>query len=68
MHFSLLRDITMSDEHHSGLLYGLEHGSTRFRPFSALFQHVLAGTVGIIAAMIIGATLGLATGRRISSV
>ena len=42
MHFSLLWDYTMSDEHHSGLLYGLEQ---RIPPRPAVFsalQHELA--------------------------
>ncbi len=58
----------MSDEHYSGLLYGLEQRIPPLpAPFSAL-QHVLAGLVGIITPpLIIGATLGLATGCRISS-
>lgn len=49
----------MSDEHHSGLLYGLEKRIPPLAAFSAL-QHVLAGLVGIITPpLIIGATLGL---------
>ncbi|MCS5873546.1 hypothetical protein LN650_16500 [Klebsiella pneumoniae subsp. pneumoniae] len=60
MHFSLLRDITMSDEHHSGLLYGLEQRIPPLPAFFSALQHVLAGLVGIITPpLIIGATLGL---------
>ncbi|UNA33992.1 hypothetical protein LOF13_01520 [Klebsiella pneumoniae subsp. pneumoniae] len=46
MHFSLLRDITMSDEHHSGLLYGLEQRIPPLPAFFSALQHVLAGLVG----------------------
>ena len=60
MHFSLLWDYTMSDEHHSGLLYGLEQRIPPLPAFFSALQHVLAGLVGIITPpLIIGATLGL---------
>ncbi len=60
----------MSDEHHSGLLYGLEQRIPPLPAFFSALQHVLAALVGIITPpLIIGATLpGLATGCRISSV
>ncbi|CDL51386.1 Xanthine permease [Klebsiella pneumoniae ISC21] len=50
----------MSDEHHSGLLYGLEQRIPPLPAFFSALQHVLAGLVGIITPpLIIGATLGL---------
>ncbi|MDU6109663.1 MAG: hypothetical protein E6655_18585, partial [Klebsiella pneumoniae] len=38
----------MSDEHHSGLLYGLEQRIPPLPAFFSALQHVLAGLVGII--------------------
>ncbi|WP_427182804.1 solute carrier family 23 protein [Klebsiella pneumoniae] len=50
----------MSDEHHSGLLYGLEQRIPPLPAFFSALQHVLAALVGIITPpLIIGATLGL---------
>lgn len=50
----------MSDEHHSGLLYGLEQRIPPLPAFFSALQHVLAGLMGIITPpLIIGATLGL---------
>lgn len=58
----------MSDEKNNGLLYGLEQRIPPLPAFFSALQHVLAGLVGIITPpLIIGATLGLASGCLISS-
>ena len=38
----------MSDEHHSGLLYGLEQRIPPLPAFFSALQHVLAGLVGLV--------------------
>ena len=50
----------MSDEHHSGLLYGLEQRIPPLPAFFSALQHGLAGLVGIITpSLVIDAILGL---------